>query len=295
LQHVPDYSPKAIYLATPGGERIRIYKPYNDEMVLSAPKFFEIADPDNRHNTLAFGWYATKGREMLGKMKPAGKIFAVDGEDAEKKHRFAGLVYKLFGFSVGDRTLPQRTLWTTTQNRAQWFTGEIHIVNKDILPTTDRSNFVENDWRGKLYEGGREVAQRLNKLAQRISDDRQAFDTSERVRKKLEECRSRLGNRQIDRTDLKTIRADIAKNLETLKQRQDVKRLGATVEQELADPKLLKKSKSVTDIAAELKMTEKTKKLFEIVMETLQDYYTSDKDAYHQVAGKIYGALRKRY
>jgi hypothetical protein len=72
---------------------------------------------------LAYCWYASKGRAILGKIRPAGKIFAVDGDDPEEKHRLAGLVYKLFGFSIGDRTLPQRTLWTTTLTRAQWFTG----------------------------------------------------------------------------------------------------------------------------------------------------------------------------
>jgi len=307
LQHVPDYSPKNVYLSS-GGERTRIYKPYNNSMMLSPPKFFEILDPDERKHTLAYGWYATKGREMLGKTKPAGKIFAVDGKDAEEKHRFAGLVYKLFGFSIGDRTLPQRTLWTTTQNRAQWFTGEIHIVDKRVQPTTDRSNFIENEWRAKLYEDGREFAQKLNKEAQRISDDRQAFDTSERVRKKLEECRSRLGNRQIDRADLKREREEITRQLELLKQRQgkcrdndflnvikEVRRLGTAVQEDLTNPKLLKKSKSVTDIAADLKMTDKVQKLFAIVMETLQDYYAADKEEYDQVSGKIYSALRKKY
>lgn len=308
-ENVPDYSPKAVYLATQNGERQRIYKPYDDSTLLPAPDFVEVRDPDNAQQLLAYCWYASKGREMLGKVRPTGKIFAVDGEGPEEKHRLAGLVYKLFGFSIGDRTLPQRTLWTTTLTRAQWFTGEIHIVDKNILPTTDRSNFIENEWRVKLYSEARdEISYRLNKEAQRISDDRQAFDTAQRIKKTFEKYKERLGSGKIDRADLKTVRDDVSRSLEQLRKRQakckdpdfigqikEVNRLGATVKQELADPKLLKKAKSVADIAAEMKMTAKAKKVFEIIMEALQGHYTADKDEYYRVAEKVYSAIRKKY
>jgi len=35
--------------------------------------------------------------------------------------------------------------------------------------------------------------------------------------------------------------------------------------------------------------------VFEIIMDTLQDYYGSDTDTYHEVAGKISQALRRKY
>jgi len=63
------------------------------------------------------------------KVRPQGRIFSVDTE-SRKDNQLAGLVYKLFGFTIGDRTLPQRTLWTTTLQRALWFTGEVHIIDK---------------------------------------------------------------------------------------------------------------------------------------------------------------------
>jgi hypothetical protein len=306
-ENVPDYSPKAVFLATGSGDRIRIYKPYTNVTSLAAPDFVPVRHPDRPQQLMAYCWYASKGREILGRTRPSGKIFEIDGDDAEEKHRLAGLVYKLFGFSIGDRTLPQRTLWTTTQTRAQWFTGEIHIVDKTVLPTTDRSNFVENDSRDNLYSEAREaIAYRLSREAQRISDDRQAFDTTVKVKAKLEAYQKRLSGGQIDRADLKTYSDDVAKVLEQLRKREikckdtdvlgqikEVKRLGSTVKQELADPKHLKKTKTV-NIAAELNMTTKTKKVFEIIMEVLQSHFT-DKDEYYRVADKIYSALRKKY
>jgi hypothetical protein len=307
-ENVPDYSPKAIYLSA-HGERGRVYKPYTDATTLAAPDFFEIRNHDDPRELLAYCWYASKGRDMLGKIRPSGKLFEVEGKSPEEKHRLAGLVYKLFGFSIGDRSLPQRTLWTTTQNRAQWFTGEIHIVNKNISPTTDRSNFVENEWREKLYGKAREdVAGRLNREAQRISNDRQGFDTAQRVKESLDEYMRRVSTGEIDRGDLKTARDDVAAKLDQLRRRttkckdadivsqlREVTALGLTVKQQLADPKLLKKAKSVGDIASELKMTSKTRKVFEIIMETLQTHFTADKEEYYRVSEKIYSALRKKY
>lgn len=307
-QNVPDYSPKAIYLATANGERIRIYKPYTNGTMLASPEFIEVRNPDQPQAVLAYCWYASKGRNILGKVRPAGKIFSVDGDRPEERHRLAGLVYKLFGFSIGDRTLPQRTLWTTTQTRAQWFTGEIHIVDKRILPTTDRSNLIENDWREKLYSQARDaISTTLNREAQRISDNRQAFETVLKVKENLERYQTRLLSGEIDRADLKAVREDVARGVEQLRRREGkcrdtdvlgeikkVRNLAAMVKQELADPKLLRKAQSVADIAAELKMSGKARKVFQIIMDTLQNYFT-DKDEYYRVAAKIYSVLRKKY
>lgn len=307
-ENVPDYSPKAVYLSTSIGERIRVYKPYTDDSKLSEPDFIEVRNPDDSEELLAYCWYASKGLEMLDKIRPAGKIFAIEGDGPERKHRLAGLVYKLFGFSIGDRTLSERTLWTTTLPRARWFTGEIHIVDKNILPTTDRSNFVENEWRAKMYSQARDaIASRLNREAQKISDNRQAFETALRVKQRLEECQKRLSNGQMEQADLKTVRDDVNRELDHLRKRSikckdgDVQRqikevaiLGSAVKQELADPKRLRKAKTIANIETELSMTSKTRKVFEIIMETLQNHF-EDKNEYYAVASKIYSALRKKY
>lgn len=84
------------------------------------------------------------------------------------------------------------------------------------------------------------------------------------------------------------------RDADIMNQIKKVKNLGSTVKQDLADPKLLKKAKSVADIATELKMAPRTRKVFEIIMDSLQSHFI-DADEYHRVAGKIYGELRKKY
>ena len=305
--NVPDYSPKNVYISGPSGERQRIYRPYNNEMCMAEPSFLEIINPQNPEELLAFCWYAPKGREMLGKIRPQGRIFSVDTE-SRKDNQLAGLVYKLFGFTIGDRTLPQRTLWTTTLQRALWFTGEIHIIDKSVMPTTDRSNFVENESRKRLYGEALKIPRKLNKAAQQISDDRKAHDDSEKFKKKFQGYQDKLATGQIESGQLKTIKEEINECLGVLRTRaskckdseiidyeKEVSDLGKKVQETLKNPKLLKSAGTLADIATELKMPPKVKKVFTIMMGTLATYFKEDRDEYYRIAAEIYSSLRKKY
>lgn len=307
-ENVPDYSPKTVFLSTQGGDRVRVYKPYRNEMSMAEPGFIEIPDPNQPENLLAYCWYASTGKEMLDKIRPSGRIFSVQGNLITERRRFAGLVYKLLGFSIGDRTLPQRTLWTTALPRALWFTGEIHILDKDVMPTTDRSNFVELDARNRLYSAAERIPKKLNKLAQQISDNRRTYDDACKVRKGFEDYEDRLKSGRIDRADLKTIRLDLDQSLALLRKRsekcddkeilgfqKDIAKAVRSVRDKLGDPKYLGRMQTVADLAAELDMPSKTRKVFQIIMDTLANHFAEDKDEYHEISAKIYTSLRKRY
>jgi hypothetical protein len=306
-QDVPDYSPKTVYLSMLNGERIKVYKPYVDSMSISEPHPIAVRDPADPDNMLALCWYATKGQKMLDELRPSGKIFTVDG-DGDKK-RFAGLVYKLFGFSIGDRHLPVKTLWDRSFPRALWFTGEIHIIDKQVQPITDRSDFIESDARARLYKAAAPIPSTLNQQAQVISYNRNAFRDGENFTVKLQRLQDRLRDKSIEKSELKSIRADLNRRLVTLRSRVDhcsdpaiekfgkgVQKFAASVQKELDDAKIMKGGDGdIADVARERKMTSQARRVFEIIMDTLQDYYGSDTDTYHEVAGKISKAIRKKY
>lgn len=304
---VPDYSPKNIYLSR-DGKQVRVYKPYNNKMKVATPQFLDVRDPDNAAEMLAYCWYTSNADEILGKMRATGKIFSVPGEKVEDRRRFAGLIYKLFGFSIGDRSLSERTLWTTARARAQWFAGEIHIVDKNVQPTTSRSDFIENAARAKLYKQAQSrITTNLNSGAQTISDNRKAFQDAKKIQQRLEKVKRDLENGGIDRSDIKVVREELDKDLRKLASRKNlgdqdittfqktVRRLGETVKDDLNDPKKLKQGQSVSDLAKELEMPTKARRVFQIVMETLQQHYAKDNEGYHEVAGKIRKALKDKY
>jgi len=277
-------------------------------MKIATPEFVDVRDPDNAAEVLAYCWYTCNADEILDKMRATGKIFSVPGEQVEDRRRFAGLVYKLFGFSIGDRSLPERTLWTTARARALWFTGEIHIVDKNVQPTTSRSDFIENVARAKLYaQAQSRIPLTLNSRAQTISDNRKAFQDAKNIRQKLEKVKTQLENGGIERSDIKIVREELEKSFRKLASRKnptdkdignyqkEVRRLGQSLQDELNNPKKVKQGQSVPDLVKDLDMPTKARKVFQIVMETLQQHFSDDKDEYHQVAGKIHKALKDRY
>ncbi|MDP9201613.1 MAG: ATP-binding protein [Gemmatimonadota bacterium] len=306
FEHIPDYSPKTIWLTTAPGDRSQIYKPYNDSMSLAEPEFREISD--GGPNPIAFCWYAVKGKEMLGKIRPAGNKFVVPGDSADEKKRLAGLVYKLFGFSIGDRSLPLRTLWSKDYTRALWFTGEIHIIDKAIKPTTDRADFVDNEEREAFYSAGiQQIAKKLNAKAQEISNTRQAFDEATKCETRFTRLAKELDGGLIERTEVKTRKEELSKDLERLRKRdckdknveQFVSRithLGRALEKRLAELKAGNgDTDHISDLAAELKMTSQARKVYRIVMETINHHFARDRDGYYALSGAISKALRQKY
>lgn len=307
-RYVPDYSPKTIYLSdSTSGKRIPIYKPYTDSMKIAEPGFMEIRDPINPSKLLAYAWYTSNAEEILSKLRPTGRIFQVPGETVEQRRRFAGVVYKLFGFSIGDRSLPERTLWTTARARAAWFTGEIHVVDKQIMPTTDRTNFVESGACKQFYqEISKYLTPKLKDLAQEISDNRKAFQEAKNLKQKLEAYKLRLEGSGIEKADLKPIREELDKGFNKLRARKctdkdisnfqkEVQKLGTNVQAALSDLKNLKKADTLPDLPKDLDMPSKARKVFQIIMETLQQYFANDKEEYYLIAAKIYQAIRGKY
>ena len=306
-QNVADYSPKDVWLTTATGDRSQIYKPYTDGMKLAEPEFIEIYD-QKRQTLLGYCWCATKGKEMLGKLRPAGGRFAVDGGTPEEKRRLAGLAYKLFGFSVGDRTLAINTLWPAKDiTRALWFTGEIHLVDKEINPTTDRSNFVDNEARNTFYEIARpRIAKHLNSLAQDVSNNRKAYDTAERYRTRFAEVREQLKDGRVERADLNTIKKELYQAEDDLKRtckdrdiKQAIKREAQAARELLKQLEAARTRKDrateIKDLARDVDMTTHARKVYTIIMDAVENYFSDDKDTYYDLSAEIRKAVKKRY
>ena len=308
FRYVPDYSPKTIWITTGNGQKSQIYKPYNDQMEIAEPEFVEIENPADTSMLLAYCWYAVKGELMLGELRPAGTKFVVAGNSSEQKQRLAGLVYKLFGFSIGDRTLPLRSLWSKDYTRALWFTGEIHIVDKDIRPTTDRSQFGDNPTRALFYqEASKKIAKRLNARAQEISYVRTAFEVAEKWQRRFDEVKGSLNNGGFDRTQLKALKEELhSADTELRKVKKstddDINKFVGQITREVTklstrlDEAKAKKAASdeIRDVAKELSLTTQARRVYQITMQTVEHYFGKDKQGYHELSTEVQKALRKR-
>jgi hypothetical protein len=306
VENVPDYSPKVIWLTSPEGDRKQVFKPYTAEIGLAEPEYLEVCDPTDRGRVLAFCWYATKGKELRGKWRAAGGKITVAGKTPSEKKRLAGITYKLFGFSIGDRSLPLRTLWRKDYTRPLWFTGEIHIIDKGILPTTDRSDFVDNEARRALYVAGQEiVALKLNRRAQEISDIRQSIEIGERHKKRLTELEQQLTKGLIERANLKAVKTELHEAREDLNRRckdTEVRGFLDSVSRDLGNfqQRLVSQqngklhNNEINDLAKDLGLTSQARKVYQIIMDSISRYFRDDKDTYFDLSAQIHSELKRK-
>jgi hypothetical protein len=188
-----------------------------------------------------------------------------------------------------------------------WFTGEIHIVDKNIKPTTDRADFTDNEPRRHLYAAGaKRVAKHLNLFAQDISNTRKANDDAEKWQRKFSELDERLTNGGIERADLKPRQDELHRALQALDKRKckdkDIQALvkqvtqqGRELQRRLETAKTKDRGAEISDLAHELKMTAHARRVYTIIMETLKHYFSDDKDTYYEISTAVSKALKKRY
>ena len=98
-----------------------VYKPCVD--FLEDPKFGLISDGTKDY---AFYWACIN--------KNRGKI---------KNQDVSGMIFKMKGFTIGDRSTSKELF--ISSHLMDWITGEIHIINDDIIPNASRDYFEFNE------------------------------------------------------------------------------------------------------------------------------------------------------
>jgi molecular chaperone HtpG len=125
VKNVSNYRTVNLYL---GEEQIYRSPFYNE---LERPEFEAI-----RFNSknLAYAWYC---------LNTYNKIIP------EKNSR--SFLYKKFGFSVGNREI-YLDWWKKSRHLVDWCVGEIHVIDTNILPNSERTNFENSIEKDRLLE-----------------------------------------------------------------------------------------------------------------------------------------------
>ncbi len=159
-EYVPDYDTVPVHL---NGQPI--YKPFVSDLKPPQQMFIWANDEQSQQeggdssDLIAFCWHCEN--------KLKGQI-----ADVAKR----GLIYRVKNFAVGTNQLPRTTLWRYTPERAYYFFGEIHVCDTEIVPSSARDDFEQNNARQRLYKRGIEISKSLNKVAGESSDVRRARD-----------------------------------------------------------------------------------------------------------------------
>jgi molecular chaperone HtpG len=131
IECVPGYRSVRVTLQLPNGkaERVERYaRSDNQPFRLFEPK--DIVLRDSADNPIAYVWTCLNTERA--NIDPKGTN---DGSA-----RYAGLIYKMKGFSIGTRD----TLRTVFDSRPQihnWYTGEVYVIDTKIVPNAERNDF----------------------------------------------------------------------------------------------------------------------------------------------------------
>lgn len=241
-----------------------IYKPY--VLNLNNPKRIVVWD---KKRILGYCWYCENKEK--GQIKPIDK---------------AGLVYRYKNFAVGDHDLPRRTLWDTSHHLSFYFIGEIHICDKDMLPTAQRDDFEQTSARSRFYKKGVHISNELNKIARASSGVRRALHHVDVGKNVISEVKQDLQGQEHYLKDLSAEKVaqiyNVIKGIEDRKENipeKDEKNRILADKVVKQGKLLLKKFEGVKklsreyDITRKIKLNAQAKDVYSAAIRTLKDFF----------------------
>jgi hypothetical protein len=249
------------------------------------PGYETILFDERRPEVLAFGWYC-QNREK-GQLEPKDD---------------AGLVFRVKNIAVGDGHLARRMLWRTTPERAAYFFGEIHVLDPEVVPSSDRVDFEDNAARRSLADKCQRISSILRTKAGKESAirrfDEAVEDASDVITKRADEIKS--GKVPLELKDevafeIKKIQEDLQKRLKGPKKPSVVR--GAQ--------RVMRKSREVlsslqtrntgfVDLQRDLKFDQKLRALYETILEVLKEEFRHQPERLERVIQRIHEAIRAR-
>ena len=288
-EYVSDYDTVQISL-----DGKSIYKPYISELNYPQKSFVyayddndALASKSDAGEPLAFYWYC----EHMTK-----------GQFLDKKKR--GMFYRAKNFAVGTNQLPRITLWNTTPERAYYFWGEIHICDPEMIPSSDRENFEQNDARERFYQYGVQISKTLNTLAGGSSAKRNAKEFIERAEDLIHTIQDEAQEGKIP-TEIKfskmfSIRnavIDVEKRLKDAPKDYQIRgreiiAFGNTLIKNLEKESFQSDdSKMVYDIREELNLGSEASKVYEIIIQCIEEELRDNPDLFERLIKKIHTTL----
>jgi len=217
-----------------------------------------------------------------------------------------GLFYRVKNFAVGTNQLPRITLWRSSPERSFYFFGEIHVCDPDVVPSSERDNFEQNEARDRLYEQGVQISRTLNRIAGKSSARRRAQEYVLRAEEVIGGVQGELENGQIPREvkfdkmfAVRSAMEDVEKRLrdasEEVKQRgEEVIERGHQLIRQLDGAEAGEATVGVYDIKQTLKLGPEAAHVYEIIVTCLKDEFGDESERYERLVKRIHVALEER-
>ena len=290
-EYVSDYDTAPLYL---NGRRI--FKPYLVD--LKPPQTIFVWGDDERSQQieeeshvepLAFCWYCEHTEK---------------GQLGDKPRR--GLFYRVKNFAVGTNQLPRITLWRSSPERAFYFFGEVHICDPDIVPSSGRDDFEQNEAREQFYTRGRQISRTLNKIAGESSAQRRAKEVILEAERVIGGVQAEREASQIPREVKFDKMFSVRSAIENVKNRlhhapeefqergEEVVKKGQQLIKQLDGAEAGEPSAGIYDIKQTLKLGSEAARVYEIIVDCLKDEFSDKPELYERLVRRIHTALEQR-
>jgi hypothetical protein len=260
-----------------------VFKPYFENCL--DPEFETILFKDNEQEVLAYSWYCQNGDK--GQLVPKDR---------------AGLVFRTKNIAVGDGQLSRRMLWKGTPERAIHFFGEIHVLDPDVVPSSDRTAFEDNHARTRMSQRCIRIASILNRKAGDESAIRrfdEALDESLAVVSRRER-EIRAGQVPLELRDqvlyeFRRIDEDMRKRLRGPRTTRTVSRANRLMGRaRRLLHSIRKQEKGFVDLGSELGFDSRLRALYEAVIEVLKEEFKDDPQRLENIINRIHQYARAR-
>jgi len=180
---------------------------------LRAPEFGFITTGTPQQKQIAYYWACLSNRR--GRVQP--KSLSGKGLPTEDSVSYEGFLYKVKGFTIGDRQ-KLRVMFQRKPQLYPWYTGEIYVLDPHVIPNAERDDFETNPAKRSLEIAVREKLKELETAAEKV----QARDVADERITNYQEDLARI-NEQIQANlqgDPLTIYSSLDRILEDIKRQK---------------------------------------------------------------------------
>ena len=112
----------------------------------------------------------------------------------EEYAEYRGLVYKVKGFTIGNRS-PLRAYFTTAKGTLyHWYTGEVYVIDENVIPNAARNDFETSQEKLQLEAAVGEEMRELNKAAVKFQEQKNANKDFEKASSYLDDLEKKVGS-----------------------------------------------------------------------------------------------------
>ena len=145
-------------------------------------------------------------------------LHAKGGELPDGYSEYRGLVYKVRGFTIGNRSRLRGYFTTAKGTLYDWCTGEVYVIDENVVPNAARNDFEASPEKLQLETAVGDAMRDLNNLAVRFQEQKNADKDFEKVSGYLDEVEKKAASYNL--SECSEAHRQLERYLDSLKKKQ---------------------------------------------------------------------------